>query len=153
MEPLSILLLLMMMIVKMISYLWKLGKPSLKTAKNQLKKSRKDNNKRKQKKTKRKNTEKSEIKKASSIRAYRQDVWAIIWNAILAVSWRCVSGTRVAGSGGVAVALVENGLYPNCGDNCALNGFIYHPVMPKIRSTAFCGHEFLCSVAAVSGQL
>ena len=37
---------------------------------------------------------------------------AIIWNAILAVSWRCVSGTRVAGSGGVAVALVEKWIIP-----------------------------------------
>ena len=65
-----------------------------------------------QRKKQRKIREKSEIKKASSIRAYRQDLRAIIWNAILAVSWRCVRSTRVAGSGGVAVALVEKWIIP-----------------------------------------
>ncbi|HRH06466.1 MAG TPA: hypothetical protein PK702_11650 [Burkholderiaceae bacterium] len=67
-------------------------------------------------KKQRKIREKSEIKKASSKQAFRQDhrqdLRAIIWNAILAVSWRCVSGTRVAGSGGVAVALVEKWIIP-----------------------------------------
>ncbi len=69
-----------------------------------------------QRKKQRKIREKSEIKKASSKQAFRQDhrqdLRAIIWNAILAVIWRCVSGTRVAGSGGVAVALVEKWIIP-----------------------------------------
>ncbi len=46
-----------------------------------------------------------------------QDVWANIWNAVLAVRWpsrvgRCAEA--LAGSGGAAVALAwKNGLYPN----------------------------------------
>ncbi|MEY4448186.1 MAG: hypothetical protein RLZZ433_1201 [Pseudomonadota bacterium] len=45
-----------------------------------------------------------------------QDVWANIWNAVLAVRWPSRVGScavALAGSGGAAVALAwKNGLYP-----------------------------------------
>lgn len=45
-----------------------------------------------------------------------QDVWANIWNAVLAVIWPSRDGrcaVALAGSGGAAVALAwKNGLYP-----------------------------------------
>ena len=54
---------------------------------------------------------------AKFTRSYRQDVWANIWNAVLAVGrpshgGRCA--VAVAGSGGAAVALAwKSGLYRN----------------------------------------